>query len=436
MNTFTLLRDKHMKISIAGMLLLIILIFAACSESLDRPNVVLIIIDTLRADHLSCYGYHRETFPYIDSLAASGIMWTRAQAQCSWTLPSIASIFTGLSQRSHGACKSREDKCNYSLDPDFPTIPSLLNDVGYNTAAFHNVLLIDANHGFDKGFDHFVCGDRLADETIDMAIEWIDEVSDSDRPFFTVIHLFDVHDPYDPPSPFDRTFTPEGTMNMTYWTVTSENMIVHPEELDHLMGLYDAEILFTDQELERLFARIRERDFSNGTLIILTADHGEEFLEHDGFGHGLTLYQELTHIPMIISGFGIPSGVVDSVASVGQFDILPTIMCYLDLPLPEYVDGTDILSDDLELHRPIPASGAMNTLVSVVSYSRKVIWDYEEDISDMYLLDLDPGEYAPEEPDSVIMDIVHHYWTSPLICNPAVVGGEELQEALRDLGYI
>lgn len=418
------------------MFLLIILIFAGCSEPPNKPNVVLIIIDTLRADHLGCYGYQRETSPHIDSLAASGIMWTRAQAQCSWTLPSIASIFTGLSQRSHGACKSSEDKCNYGLDPDFPTIPSLLSDAGYNTAAFHNVLLLDADHGFDKGFDHFICGDRLADETIDMALEWIDDVSDSDRPFFTVIHLFDVHDPYDPPPPFDRTFTPEGTLNQTFWTLDSEFMIMHPEELDHLLGLYDGEILFTDQELGRLFAGLRERALSNGTLVILTSDHGEEFLEHDRYGHGSTLYQELTHIPMIISGYGIPSGVVDSVASVGQFDILPTVMCYLDLPIPEYVDGTDILSDDLELHRPIPASGAMVPLASVVSNSRKVIWNYEEDISDMYVLNLDPGELTPEEPDSMMMDLVHHYWASPLLCDPVVVGGEKLQDALRGLGYI
>lgn len=425
-----------MKVSIAGMLLLIILILAGCSEPLNKPNVVLIIIDTLRADHLNCYGYHRETSPHIDSLAASGIMWTRAQAQCSWTLPSIASIFTGLSQRSHGACKSKEDKCNYGLDPDFPTIPSLLNDAGYNTAAFHNVLLLDANHGFDKGFDHFICGDRLADETIDMALEWIDDVSDSDRPFFTVVHLFDVHDPYDPPPPFDRTYTPEGSMNLTFWTVDSESMIMCPEELDHLMGLYDGEILFTDQELGRMFAGLRERGLADSTLVILTSDHGEEFLEHDWYGHGSTLYQELTHIPMIIAGCGIPSGVVDSVASVGQFDILPTIMCYLDLPLPEYMDGTDILTDDLEPYRPIPASGAMEPLASVVKNTRKVIWNYEEDLSDMYVLDIDPGEFYPEEPDSVLMDLVLHYWTSPRLCNPIVVGGEELQEALRDLGYI
>ncbi len=163
------------------MKLVVLLAFVmACGGDVHKPDVVLILIDTVRADHLGCYGYSRDTSPTIDSLAAAGTRWARVQAQSPWTLPAMATIMTGLTHRSHMA--GVWDGLFYGLDPSLPILPEFFKNEGYETAAFFNVLFMSADFGFHRGYDHYDCVSsveevtaRNAHETVDDVLQWITE---------------------------------------------------------------------------------------------------------------------------------------------------------------------------------------------------------------------------------------------------------------------
>ncbi len=163
----------------------------------------MIIVDTLRPDHLGCYGYERNTSPSIDSLAESGIMFTNVIAQSSWTLPSVTSIFTGLNVRRHGA--GRMGGTVRTANQGIPTLPMIMSRNGFQCFGIFNVYLLSEQLGFNRGFDMFSCdwlGHGRAGESVDEAIRLL-SMSDTDEPFFLLLLLFDPHDPYDPPAPFD-----------------------------------------------------------------------------------------------------------------------------------------------------------------------------------------------------------------------------------------
>ncbi len=431
---------RNMLVTLGGISPLFMLLLS-CGTAGQQPSIVLIIIDTLRADHLSCYGYERNTSPVIDSLANSGILWEYASAQASWTLPATSSIWTGLTSRAHGARMDVSTGEVFGLDPAMPVLPMILKGRGYRTAGFFNVYLLSADFGFHRGFDTFDCrenGDGMAAETVDDAISWLEEVK-QDGPFFLAVHLFDVHDPYDPPEPFDRLFSPEGTLGETAWEVTPEGAVARPQQCDHLERLYDGEISWVDSELGRLLSELRNLGLSDNTLVVLTADHGEEFLEHGYFGHGRTLYQETVHVPLIMSGPGIDAGVVNP-GVVGQYDILPSIMDYCGIPVPEGVEGISILGSEPLDERSVPASG-INTgtyfnQASVTNGSSKLIWNADTDSSEMYDLISDPDEQNPIPPDSVLLEEVLYYWSTPCSWNPGPIEAWRVAPVLRDLGYI
>ena len=414
----------------------------SCSPGAKRPSVVLIIIDTLRADHLSCYGYGRNTSPVIDSLAASGVLMKNACSQAAWTLPATTSIMSGLSSRSHGAGMDVPTGSVFGLDPDMPLITTIMNDNGYATAGFFNVYLLGGDFGFHRGFETFSCrdnGDGFARQTVDTAIAWL-EAADDDRPFFLAVHFFDVHDPFDPPNPFDRYFTEDGLQEDTYWEFSPDGAVMNRERLDYLMGLYDGEIAYVDHELGRLFSSLRRLDLSSDVLVILTADHGEEFLEHGYVGHGRTFYPEIVHVPLIISGPGIENGI--EVSSVcGQFDILPTILDCCDLPSPEWHDGVSLLDTDTRDNRFIPSSG-LNTgegfeHVSIRNIDKMLLWDAETDESEMYDIRTDPMALKPlVHPDSVLIERALYYWSSPCHWDPLLLENWQVAPILHDLGYV
>lgn len=415
-----------------------IMFFLSCGLREDKPNVILIIIDTLRADHLGCYGYERDTSPFIDSLAGTGTLWLNAQAQSSWTLPGVSSIFTGLTVRSHGADKV--DGYVYGLDPEIPLITTLLKSEGYQTGGLFNVYLLSEQFGFHRGFDAYNCnylGDGEADTTIDMVLEWLNLI-DTNRPFFATVHLFDVHDPYDPPFPFDELYTESGTAGDSLWQISPEGMLIDPGQKNHLMALYDGEINRVDFQLERLFSYLRTRGLAENTIIVFTSDHGEEFLDHGWIGHGATLFNEVLHIPLIITGTGISAGVTEDV-NVGQYDILPTVLSLLGIDIPDGLDGMDILSGNVPVLRPVPASG-LNTddppLASVLIDSMKVIWNSELDRALVFSHNTDRGEHHGVPADSLLLEKVLFYWATPCIWNPPMIDQSTITPILRDLGYL
>ncbi len=417
----------------------LLLLIGGCADVIEesRPNVILIIIDTLCADHLGCYDYHRNTSPAIDSLASEGIMYARMQAQAPWTLPAMVTIYTGLTEKSHGCNNYGSYSCG--LDPELPTITTILHDEGFSTAGFVNINYLGSLFGMEKGFEHFMIDDEghgRAAETVDEFISWLDSEEFSE-PYFVVFHLFDPHMPYDPPMGYDRTFTENGTSGITEW-IPDENGVLDPVQADHLRNLYDGEIKWTDSQLSRMFGIIREKHLAENTLIIFTADHGEEFLEHGQGGHSYNLYQQSLHVPLIITGPGIPGGVVDS-ATVGQFDILPTVLTYLRMPVPERVEGMDILSGNIPPDREIPSSGvrADSIQVALLVGEEKVIWSPVNNYSEMFNIVDDPGEMLHLEVDSVLLSEVLDYSVWPCLWNPT---DHELdimeQKRLEGLGYI
>jgi arylsulfatase A-like enzyme len=209
------------------------------------------------------------------------------------------------------------------------------------------------------------------------------------------------------------------------------------------MGLYDGEIACTDQRLGAFFGRLRKLGIADNTLIIVLSDHGDEFLEHGGTDHGTTLFQEVLHVALIVSGpGGIPVGVVDS--PVGLFDVFPSILAYLGIESPPDLDGRDILGSPVPADRPIPSSGIENEqlqkggqLAAIIRNSEKLIIDMVTEIPVWYDLLTDPAEMTPlEHPASDMMAEVQFYWSTPPRADPAEVTVFHDLSMLRNLGYL
>jgi arylsulfatase A-like enzyme len=330
---------------------LVLLLLIACGRRGDesgRPNVLLISVDTLRADHLSCYGYARPTSPNIDRLAREGTLFTRAYASSSWTIPSHMTMFTSLPPSLHGV-----DDVGRTLDPARVTLAERLRDSGYQTAAFVSGPTMHAAFGFDQGFerydntttfadDDFTGGDAtrptaatrqrahhdVTSPVIAAAAErWID--GDARPPFFLFVHLWDPHYDYIPPPPYDTRFDPGWKGDFDFSNV-EYNMAIAPDmparALRHLVALYDGEIASTDAAIGRVVAALEQRGWLDRTLVVLTSDHGEEFFDHGEKGHMKTLFEEVLHVPLV---FRLPSAVrsgARSDAVFGAVHLMPTIL--------------------------------------------------------------------------------------------------------------
>ncbi len=324
------------------------------------PNVVLVVVDTLRADHLGCYGYAAAKTPHIDALAARGTRYASTFAQASWTRPSFATIFTSLYPSSHGAVHKAD-----SLPDRVDTIAELLARAGYYTVGFADNANISPAFNFGQGFAeyHYLApalffhadeaaaelalysGLRLVHErflaramdvhhyyqpaeTVTAAVErWLDSPAARHRPFFLFVHYMDPHDPY-----FVHPFNGVG-----YARVANPNP--PPNLAETYRRLYDGEIAYLDQHLGALLDDLGRRGLFDESLIVLTGDHGEEFHEHGGWWHGTTLYDEQTHVPLIVKPphGGAPGRVVDGLTT--SLDIAPTILAAAHLPVPPVMQG-------------------------------------------------------------------------------------------------
>ncbi|HOP26643.1 MAG TPA: sulfatase [Candidatus Sabulitectum sp.] len=419
----------------------------------DGPNVLLILVDTVRADHFSCYGYSRQTTPFIDSLAQTGTMALRCQGQSSWTLPSMTTIMSGRTPVEHGA--GRRNGVFHGVSPDLPWLPMAFYSAGYRTAAFFNVMFMNEDFGFHRGFRHFDCQGvasgnslRKAGSTVDDFLAWLDS-SDGSEPFFAAVHFYDPHIPYDPPAPWDTMFTDpsyQGEYGTSWGTGITEMMAVNagetvPSEADihNLVALYDGEIAYTDSEIGRLLREIRARGLGENTIIVLVGDHGEEFLEHDGIEHGRTLYQELTHVPLILAGPGFQGGRVIE-EPVAQYDLSFTLARATGVDFPVLDHQVDLAAEQPVMRR-IFASGVLwrqeGDLVSVVEGDMKLIWSVEDDSVQAFHLGDDPAETEPVEPCQDLLEEAGFYWaTPPEVMADVVDYSETAARELRNLGYI
>lgn len=377
-----------MKSLVCSTVLVAVLGFAGCSgRGAQEPgNVILVIVDTLRADHLGCYGSDQHTSPNIDRLAAEGLRFADAYAQAPWTLPSIASILTGRWAHQHGA-RAEVDGKIHPIDPALETLAEWMQKGHYRTGAVVNVPFLAPALGLNRGFDHydFEGGDmenqshRTADRTTDAALAWVDTVGDA--PFFLVVHYFDPHLTYNPPARYLEGLpnTADASRLATWGNPREIFGLRHggrrpsPEDQAQLIARYDGEIRFTDAEFGRLRAGLEARGVWDQALVIVGADHGEEFWDHGGFEHGHTHYRELLHVPLIVRR---PGGPVDAVheGMVRNIDIAPTILDFASIQGPRDLPGQVLGTGGV---RASLAEGSLwsGDMVSVRNSELTVIWN-------------------------------------------------------------
>lgn len=430
----------------------------ACRPAAERrPDVIVYLVDTLRADHLGCYGYSRETSPRIDAFAAESVLFEKAVAQSAWTRPAVTSLLTGLDPHSHGV-QERLDALPKSLD----TLPEILRRQGYQTTAFVSSAVITAKFGFDQGFDIFR---QRAKETLEperTTSEWVNaetlrwlERRDPDRPFFLFLHTLDPHMPYRPPEPFRRRLAPHADPRAgSLEQVVALRDGLRPasaRDREEISALYDAEIAANDAAFGRLVTELQARGLYDPLLLVFVSDHGEELLDHGGWEHGATLYQELVHVPLLLKlpgGFGSGRRIGEMVR---QVDILPTILEVLGGEIPHGIQGRSLLPLlQAPTRRPPAAFSSLDLdgrrIESAILEDRKLIHTLAHDRRplglELYDLGADPGErrnLAAADPAAVrglswLLAQRKRPGEPPKA--PPVALDPELEAELRALGYV
>jgi len=330
------------------LLLLAVLVLVCCGRSASHPNVLLITIDTLRADRLGCYGYERPTSPHIDRLATEGALFERLYTTLPRTTQSVATILTGRYPKSHGARGLFS-----TLSPANLTLAEILKDAGYDTAAFVSNLFLRPGQGFEQGFDRYDNpqarwdGDSAGPVSAG-ALDWL-RGRTGGRPFFLWVHYLDPHWTYRPQPPFDRAFDPGYAGPFTLYEDLEAGRLTKGQvifdnrlgrrQVEHVAALYDGEIAQVDAALADLL-EYAARPELQPLLVVLTSDHGESLGEHGyHFAHGEYLYQTTLRVPFLLSLPGrIPAGLrVDALAE--NVDIAPTVVALLGLSRMQAVDG-------------------------------------------------------------------------------------------------
>lgn len=401
-----------------------------------RPNVLVIVIDTLRADHVRCLGYPRAITPTLDSLAEAGVLYTACQSQSTWTLPAMASLMTGTTERTHGA--GTHGDSFYGLTPELETIAGMLGEAGYSTFAVFNAPVMKERFGFARDFqeaDTEGCLDPIdAEPVVDKALDWLDSGERGD--FLLFLHFFDPHYPYAAPGSDPWL----DSIPFTDVRIALADGDLTDRQLRRMVDLYDVEINYCDDQLSRLMADLRRRGLAGETVVVVLADHGEEFAEHGRVFHGQQLFQETVHVPLIITGPGVPEDSVCT-APVGIFDVFPTLLGLCGLEIPGQVEGISLLAAPPPADRGIPSSGTSGDILQRAAMrfgDTKALWDADADSAWMY--DLSAGFEDPDSilaPSAEMVEALQRYWATPRASGGFTVEmGGRLVESFRDLGYL
>ncbi len=407
--------------------------FSRCGGRLEEPHVVLITLDTTRRDRLGLYGYSRNTSPNLDALAERSLVFDRAVAASSWTLPSHASIFTGKFPSSHGADYDPEGRLRLTeaiagpeewkeyrasgLSPDEATLAHRLRERGYQTAAVVGGPWMKRVFGLDRGFDAYDdegIGDVngiLASEVTTAALEILR--GRDGRPLFLFLNYFDPHGPYEAPAPFGGSFGPEPS------------------------DRYDEEILYMDHHVGRLLDAMKASAIFDDSLIVVTADHGELLGEHGAMGHGATLFEEEIHIPFLMK---YPRDEVTPgrrQEPVHHVDVLPLVLERLGIP------STRSPRPLLAEVSPLSFMSSEGAWRALYLGRHKLLWNSLGNHR-LYDIEADPGErkdLSSSDPDRArgalgLLDKVMASLPHPGEPGPPSVLDEETLKALRGLGYV
>jgi arylsulfatase A-like enzyme/Flp pilus assembly protein TadD len=398
----------------------------------ERPNVVVITIDTVRADHLGCYGDQNVQTPHIDALAGVSARFTHAYTPVPVTLPAHSAFFTGSFPMATGM----HDFSGNKLPAHAITLATALRNKGYTTAAFIGSAVLDSrfglNQGFDTYFDHFEFSrldeahldqmERPGDQVMDEALSWLK--LDPRRPFFLWVHLYDPHDPYKPPEPYASRYRG------------------HP---------YDGEIAFADAQVGRLFDFLKDNHLYDPSVIVLASDHGEGLGEHGERTHGFFIYDSTLHVPLLIKIPGAAPRVVDD--EVSLVDVMPTVLQALSIPAPATVQGRSLLA--LVLGRP--AGGSSNLYaesylpllhfrwsqlrslrtrgMKYIDAPRQEIYDTREDPKELKNLYATRQALGHEMHDRLFA-LIRRYTSSGGGAGEKELTDPVLLERLRSLGYV
>lgn len=456
-----------------------------------HANVLLITLDTTRSDHLSCYGYEHNTSPHLDALADDGLLFERCIAASNWTLPTHASMLTGLYPPRHGAhllatgARAQEATLHSGAGPEVlhdylhgsgvlhescTTLAEVLRQAGRRTGAIvANRPSLQRAYQLDQGFDYYddAAGEspapyRDARIIADEALEWLDD--DRSKPFFLFLNFMDPHAPYNPPAeylangpgstaqPREQSWQSEQELwSMTGFHVMSDKRQINAEGLRYFTTRYDGEIGYMDAQIGRILAWLREKGLYDSTLIIVTSDHGEAFGEHFIFGHGFRLYEPEVQVPMLVKlPGGQRKGRIDR--PVHHVDVMPTVLQLLDLPPSAQMHGVSLLSStsrDLFVQQNV-----FLALASVFPWCNRAQWavyrdhlkyiEYSNGDQELYDFAQDPGErnnLASSRPRDVhALQQALQQWKeqtrSPIPPAPPSELDPETAEQLRDLGYV
>ena len=425
------------------------LLSSGCTESKPvqapgLPDILLVTVDTLRADHCTPYGYRLNTTPYFSFLANKGALFEAAYTTAATTAPAHASLMASVPPRSIPLLRN-----GGVLPDDFNTLAEVLAEKGYRTGSFTSAIPVMARYGLHQGFAHVddTCGkkskeclgrgrtrlrSRPGGETVDAAIDWMSDQR-LDKPVFIWLHVFDPHQPYSELEPF-RARWGKGTPRS--------------------VRKYDTEIRYADRHIGRLGKAMAERRRGLPRMMVVTADHGEGLGDHDYNRHGLLLYEEAARIPLIIHWPGRIEAGERITAPVSLIDVAPTILNLINVAVPSDYAGEDVLDEQLDPNRSVflqrrhyessEVSGrhVRGEKFAVIRGRDKLIFAPEEENTELYDLTADPGELtnlAESRPEAVqeLMALLLQWQRRFKPSDDAVeLLDDETRRALRALGYV
>ena len=457
-----------------------------CADD-KRPNIVLISVDSLRADRLHCYGNVHETSPNLDALAEAGARFERVVAESPWTLPSHATMLTGVSQAVHGAGFGGQ-----RLPDGLVTLAEALRDAGYRTYGVWSGPFLHPYFGFGQGFSDgdyisalgvteydagVISTEKVEDrrrmsgehrrahagstseDIADAAIRFLE--GQGDAPFLLFLHFFDVHFDYVPPESYWRRFDPDYDGSLDPHDYAHNKAIdrdLPQREIDHLLARYDGEILFTDEQIGRILDRLDALGLGDDTIVAVTADHGEEFFEHGSKGHLAGVYDELLLVPWIVRFPGRIEPGLTIETQARHLDVMPTLLDLVGLPAPDGVMGTSVApallggeARDLTAIARLRHDKAV-TFTAVRQTRHKLVMrtaEGDQGVSAVFHLADDPGEQSPrngpavERPREEMLALLERVsdleesLRARLDDPGALLEGlpEDVEAALREMGY-
>jgi arylsulfatase A-like enzyme len=431
----------------------------AAAPTIETPkNVLIVMVDTLRSDHMSTYGYERTTTPYIDRFAKRAIVFERARAQASCTFPSVNSLLTSRYPKIFES----QAEGRFGIPQETPAIAEILDAHGYNTVAFSASHIVRATPseynpfgGFDRGFDIFVEGCRwLHGACLQGKIKR--QLDALEEPYFLYLHFMDPHSPYQPPERYTRRFAgdyggydfirrgdPNPIGKMLY--AGGPDLEIGDLEINHLKDLYDDEIRYFDGVFHRLLDSLEARDLLERTLVVLVSDHGEEFLEHGHIKHCRGVWDTVTHVPLMLRIPGLDDGRrID--AAVGNIDLVPTLLDYLGIDAQGYgFEGSSLrpLIEGAESRRRFAFSD-VGRYRSVDDGRFHLIFDIANDRLTLFDVLADPLEqrdiFDPSHAAAESLSLELNNWLAEagqrFRIDEETVSARNKVEELRTLGYL